>query len=256
MKPLALLITLFTLSFSAAQNKTISSGERLVFTASYKMSGIMTDLAQVTMETSEVSTSTSTLLRLKCTAKTFTKWNTFFKIDDLYESYVSKKTLTPYLYKREINEGGYYKFMQYKYTPKTGKVESLKRKRRKDGSFWEEKKKLTISNSTRDLVSTIYHIRNLDIDKASIGSSDSFKILFDNTANNVTIKLLGKETINSDIGTKECYKLAISLSGSDVLKGTNDNILWLTADDKKIPVKVKFKVTVGSGELRIKNATF
>lgn len=256
MKLTALLIALFALTFSTAQNTTIQPGETLVFTASYKMSGIMTDLAQVTMETSEVKTSSNTLLRLKCTAKTFTKWNTFFKIDDLYESYVSTKTLTPYLYKREINEGSYYKFMQYKYSPKTGNVQSLKRKRRKDGTFWEEKKKLTIGSSTRDLVSTIYHIRNLDIDKAPVGSSDNFKVLFDNTENSVTIKLLGKENINSALGTKECYKLAISLSGSDVLKGTNDNILWLTADDKKIPIKAKFKVAIGSGELRIKSATF
>ena len=109
---LILLITLPMMSFS--QNKAVGSSEKLVFTASYRMSGLLTNLAQVVMETSEVKTSTNTLLRLKCTGRTYSKWDNFFKINDLYESYVSPSTLKPYLYKKEINEGSYYKFMQYK----------------------------------------------------------------------------------------------------------------------------------------------
>ena len=90
------------------------------------MSGLLTELAQVTMETSEVKTTKSTLLRLKCTAATYSKWDSFFKIRDLYESYVSQKTLTPYLYNRDINEGGYEKYMKYKFNHKTNTVASLK----------------------------------------------------------------------------------------------------------------------------------
>ena len=238
-----------------SQNAAIGSNEKLTYTASYRMSGLLTDLAQVTMETSEVKTSTSTLLRLKCKARTFTKWDNFFKINDLYESYVSPNTLKPYLYKREINEGNYYKFMQYRYDYKSKRVQSLKRKRRKDGTFWDEKKDLSIGSKTLDLVSTIYHIRNLDIHKATVGSNDTFSVLFDNKETNVTITLLGKETIKTKIGNKECYKLDIALNDSDVLKGNNSNVLWLTADANKIPVYAKFKVAIGSGELRIQSAT-
>ena len=248
------LIILVTLT-SHSQNAAIGSNEKLTYTASYRMSGLLTDLAQVTMETSEVKTSSSTLLRLKCKARTFSKWDNFFKINDLYESYVSPNTLKPYLYKREINEGGYYKFMQYKYNHKSKSVKSLKRKRRKDGTFWDEKKDLSIGSKTLDLVSTIYHIRNLDIHKATIGSKDTFTVLFDNKEADVTITLLGKETIKTKIGDKECYKLSVALNDSDVLKGSNSNVLWLTADASKIPVYAKFKVAIGSGELRIESAT-
>ena len=61
--------------------------------------------------------------------------------------------------------------------------------------------------------------------------------------------------MNTKSGKKECYKLAISINDSDVLKGKNANILWLTADENKIPVYAKFRVAVGSGELKIKSAT-
>jgi hypothetical protein len=49
--------------------------------------------------------------------------------------------------------------------------------------------------------------------------------------------------------------LAIAINNSDVLKGNNDNLLWLTADQNKIPVYAKFKVPVGNGELKIESAT-
>ena len=145
--------------------------------------------------------------------------------------------------------------MQYKFNHRTNNVESIKRKRRKDGKYWDENNSLSIGQGTLDLVSTIYNIRNLDIDKAAIGSSDTFNVLFDNKETRITLKLLDKETIKTNIGEKLCYKLAIAMNENDVLKGKDSNLLWLTADANKIPVYAKFKVAIGSGELRIQSAS-
>lgn len=255
MKRILLAFLLLFSLFITGQNNTIAAGEKLTFTASYNMSGLMTDLAQVTMETKEVKTSKTTLLRLRCNAQTFSKWDNYFKINDVYETYVNPSNLNPYLHKREINEGAYYKKMQYNFDRSLNKVKSVKTKRRKDGTFWSENKNLTIGSNTNDIVTAIYHIRNLDIHKAPIGSSDNFTILFDNEETSMTLTLLGKETITTNIGKKECYKLSISLKNSNILSGKNDNLLWLTADANKIPVYAKFKVPVGNGELKIQSAT-
>ena len=257
MKSILLLITFVISTISFSQNNTIAAGEKLTFTASYKMSGLLTDLAQVTMETSEVKTSTSTLLHLKCKAKTYTKWDNFFKINDVYESYVNPKTLKPYLHKREINEGGHYKFVKYNFNHKTKTVKSLRRQKSKnfESGFWDRESTINVSVGAKDIITTIYHIRNLDIHKAAIGGGDTFTVLFDNQEAKVIVTLLGKETISTALGKKECYKLSISIANNDVLKGSNSNLLWLTADANKIPVYAKFKVAIGSGELKIQNAT-
>ena len=255
MRYLFLLIILIVGQVSTGQNNTIAPGEKLVYTATYNMSGILTNIAQVKMETSEVKTSKSTLLRLKCTAATYKKWDNFFKIRDLYESYVNPKTLTPYLYKRDISEGGYYKFMQYKYSHRTKTVQSLRKKKRGDGTIWETKQSVRIGPSTKDLVTTLYSIRNLDIHKATPGDQQNFTVLFDNEETVITVRYVAKETINTNLGRKECYKLAISMKGNDVLQGANSNLIWLTADNNKIPVYAKFKIPVGNGELKIDSAT-
>ena len=252
------LLIIFLISIAGfAQNNAFQAGEKLTFTASYNMSGLLTDLAEVKMETSEVKTSKATLLRLKCTATTYSKWDNFFKIRDIYESYVNPKTLTPYLYQRDIDEGGHYKFVKYNFNHRTNTVKSLRRQKSKNfaSGFWDRNDVVKINPGTKDLVTTIYHIRNLDIHKAPIGSTDTFTVLFDNEETEISITILGKETINTNIGSKVCYKLAIRIKNSDVLKGTNANLLWLTADANKIPVYAKFKVAVGNGELKIKSAT-
>lgn len=253
---LSLILLSIGLSLNA-QNKAFQAGEKLSFTASYNMHGLMTDIAQVNMETSAVKTKSATLLRLKCTASTYKKFDGFFKIRDLYESYVHPQSIKPYLYKRDINEGGYYKFVKYNFKHKTKTVKSLIRKKSKNfaSGFWDQNKTIKIKSGTRDIVSTIYRIRSLDIKKAAIGASDTFTILFDNKETKFSFTLVKKETINTAIGPKLCYKLKIKAANSDVLKGSNSNFLWLTADENKIPVYAKFNIAIGSGELKIKSAS-
>lgn len=255
MKQIVLTLLFLTVFITNSQNNSIAAGEKLTFTASYNMSGLLTDLAQVTMETKEVKTSKATLLHLKCKARTYSKWDNFFKIDDTYESYVNPNSLKPYLYKREINEGGHYKFMKYTFSQKTKTVKSQMRKRRGDGTFWDVNKSYPFGNNTNDIVTTIYKIRTLNLSSMSRDSSKTLTVLFDNVEQDISIKVLGIESIKTKIGTKNCYKIAVAINNRDLLKGTNSNVLWLTTDDNQIPVYAKFKVAVGSGELRINNAT-
>lgn len=257
MRLISLLLLLISLTVNAQNNTAFQGGERLNYNMSYNMSGILNDFARVTMETSDVKTKKSTLLRLKCTAATFSKWDSYFKIRDLYESYVNPTSIAPYLYKREIDEGGHYKFVKYNFKYKSKTVQSLIRKKSKnfESGFWDTNKDLKMTSGTRDIVATLYKLRTLDIHKAPVGTSDSFTVLFDNKEIKLSFKLLGKETINTAIGKKECYKLAIGLSETGLLKGKNANLIWLTADENKIPVYAKFKAAVGSGELKIQSAS-
>ncbi|MDO7138614.1 DUF3108 domain-containing protein [Algibacter lectus] len=245
-----LLIALFFSVALQAQNNAIAPDEKLVYTASYNMSGILNDIAQVTMSTAKVNTSKATLMRLKITALTYSKWDNFFKIRDLYESYVSPKTLTPYLYKRDINEGGYYKAMKYTFSHKTNTVKTVQTKK----NNYVENKTVSINKGTKDIVSALYYIRLFDYASMSKGSSKSLNIIFDRKEFNGKVTYLGKETISTAIGTKECYKLSIGADSSSGLQGSS-NFLWLTADENKIPVYGKFKIPVGNGELKIKSAS-
>lgn len=242
------IILVFSFCFGFSQ---IKPNERLVYVASYNMSGLMTQLAQVTMETEMMETSKKTFLHLSCQAATFSKWDSFFRIRDLYESYVNPTTLNPSLYKRSINEGGYTKTEKYIFKPDGKTIISTSKKKNKP----EKKKTFTVGTSTQDIVSIIYKLRTIDFQNYKNGQTKSFVIVFDEKEIPVLVKFMGNETVSAgNLGTKNCYKISISAK-TDALKGKDKNLIWLTADTKKIPALIKFSIPVGTGQLTLSNAT-
>lgn len=252
MKKIFLILFACSIGLQAQKNynSSIGESEKLTFTASYNMSGLLTNIAQVTMQTERVNTGKSNYLRLKCNAATFSKWDSFFKIRDLYESYVNPNSLKPYLYKRDIFEGGYIKKEKYVYSYKNKNIKATMQKKREPNT-----KVLPLKQGTYDVISTLYQIRNMDIEKAPKGTSQKITVLFDRKQQTAYLKLLGKETItNKALGSKECYKIAVS-SNNAALKGSNANIIYLTADQNKVPVLIKFSIPAGTGLLTLTQAS-
>jgi len=228
----------------------IKSNEKLTYAASYNMSGLMTQLAQVTMQTEIVNTSKKSFLHLSLEAATFSKWDKFFKIRDLYEAYVDPVTLKSSLYKRNINEGGYIKNEKYIFEP-DGSINSTTR--HKDGH--ETKKSFKIGSSTQDAVSIVYRLRTIDFSKFKPGQTTSFVMVFDEKEYPIFIKYMGLETVSAgNLGKKQCYKISISAK-TDKLKGVDKNLIWLTADSNKIPALVRFSIAVGTGQLTLTHAS-
>lgn len=237
---------------SSSTNKYIKSGENLTFIASFSVSGIMTDIAEVKMITSTVKTKTRELLRLKCTASTYSNWDAFFKVRDLYESYVNPITLLPSLFKRSIDEGGYKKQIKYLFKRNSNiAISTLNKKGRKDF-----KTNVPIDNSTLDIVSSIYNIRTLDYDNMSIGKIINKQLIVDSKVQTFSIKYLGKENIKvAKDGLKPCYKLSISFGGSDLEKIKGGKYIWITADSDRLPALIKANIPVGAIEIRLSNYT-
>jgi hypothetical protein len=252
MKKLFLIaIGLLAISATAQQNTAVKSGEKFVYAASYNMSGLMTQLAQVTMETETVKTSKTTLLHLSCEATTFSKWDTFFKIRDLYESYVNPTTLKPSLYKRDIFEGKYTKKEKYLFKPDGKTIESTVTRK----NMPQTTNTFQIGGGTQDVVSILYKLRTIDFSTYQPGQIKTFVVVFDEKEMSVSAKYMGKETVNAgNLGTKTCYKISIGAK-TKVLKGTDKNIIWLTADAAKVPALIKFSIPVGTGQLTLTNAT-
>jgi hypothetical protein len=242
-------ILLIFSSFSSENNSSIKSGEKLVFAGSYNMSGLMTQLAQITMTTETVTTAKNTYLHLYCEAATYSKWDSFFKIRDIYESYVNPLTLKPSLYKRSIDEGGFTK--KEKYVFKGNRVSStMKRKNRP-----ETQKTFSVGDATQDVVSILYKLRTVDFSKYKIGQTKAFTIVFDEEEIPVLVKFMGKETVAAgNLGNEACYKISIGAK-TDALRGKDKNLIWLTADAKKIPALIKFSIPVGTGQLTLTSAT-
>jgi len=241
-------IVAFNTSSTPISNKYIKSGEKLVFTASFNVSGVMTDIAEVKMETSTIKTKSRELLRLKCTAATYSSWDSYFRVRDLYESYVNPETLLPVLYKRSIEEGTYKKELKYLFKRKSKvAISTLNKKGYKDF-----KVNVPITNSTLDIVSSIYNARILDYDNFSIGQKTTIKLIVDSEVESITIKYLGKETVKvANSGSRACYKLEIGFGDSIMENTKGGQFIYITADNDRLPALIEAHIPVGRVQIRL-----
>ncbi len=244
-----LLISIFSF-FSIAQT-VLAQNEKLVFVGSYNMSGMMTQFAEITLQSKRIKTSNNTYQHLSLTASTYSKWDSFFKIRDIYESYVNPTSLTPTLYKRQVEEGGYRISEKYIFGKNSIKA-TVSRNGRQPSN-----QSVTIGNSTTDIVTAFYKLRKINFNNMKVGQITSFKIVFDATEHVVSVRYLGKETVAraGNLGKKVCHKISM-VSQADILKGKDRNLVWLTADAQKIPVLIRFNIPVGAGQATLKSATF
>lgn len=245
---ISLILGFVVLHFGIAQ---IKPNEKLIYAASYNMSGLMTQIAQVSMNTEIVKTSKKSFLHLTWEASTYTKWDSFFKIRDLYESYVDPLSLSPSLFKRSTNEGGYTINQKYIFGADNKSINSTS----KFQNGAEQKKNVSIGNTTRDIISMVYKLRTVDFSKYKAGQVISFTLVFDEKEYPISIKLMGRETVSAgNLGKKDCYVLSIGAK-TDKLRGKDKNLIWLTTDSNHTPVLVRFSIPVGTGQIALSNAS-
>ena len=94
-----------------------------------------------------------------------------------------------------------------------------------------------------DPVSALYRIRSAEVTE---GKPIQVRV-FDNGKSYVMeVKVLRKETIRVPAGTFDTVVIKPILKSEGVFLRKGDVYIWLTDDDRKIPVMMKTKIAIGS----------
>lgn len=162
----------------------------------------------------------------------------FFKVDDTYESYFDKKTIKPYLFKRNINEGGYKinREIKFDYNTNTATVKDFK---------LNKTDKVSIGN-IQDMMSSFYYLRNQDISQLKSGDEISLDMFLDSQIYPFRLRLLGRETLKTRFGKIKALRFRPMVQAGRVFKQNESVTIWITDDENKIPIKLKAKLAVGS----------
>lgn len=232
------------------QNNAFKGNEKLTYTASYFMSGLWTDMGQIEMFTLPVNYKGQNLYKLNVTASTYTSWDHFFRARDLYQSWVNPQTGQPYFYNRDVDEGGFKIKVRYVFSRKLGTVSSTMKVNNRP----VKKNTVKITNSTFDLASALYYLRNINFSKDKTGAVHKIEVLIDGKLTVIYAKYRGVEELNTaSFGKKKCYKIGVSLQEEKIMKNSANNNIWLTADTNKVPVLIKATIPVGNIQVRLKS---
>ena len=116
-----------------------------------------------------------------------------------------------------------------------------------------KQKKSEIPINTQDILSAFYWFRKQDI---KIGGDYRINVTTDGRNYPAKVIVHRKEKIKSIFGKVECFVVEPVLEGEALFKQTGKILIWLTTDEKKIPVKMSSKIIFGSFKANLKKIEY
>ena len=224
--------------YPTVKSKSFKSGEKLRYRITY---GIM-DAGEAVLtvnETSEKGASGRPLFHVKGEGKTLGAFSLFFKVEDIYESYIDKSGVFPWRFVRDVNEGGYEINQEYKFRQDKQKV------------IDDKGKEYKVPMGIQDMISSFYYARTLDFKNMKVGDVTTFKCFMDEEIWPLKVKYIGTEEIKIRKGTFECLKFQPVVQEGRYFENDDDVEFWVTNDANRIPVLVKAKIPVGTVKMHL-----
>jgi hypothetical protein len=166
-------------------------------------------------------------------------FNTFYKVDDYYETHFDARGVFPYAFIRRVSEGGYEFSQDYLYNQHKGEVTTQKKQTHK------------VPPGVQDMLSAFYFARTLDLAHAKPGDVFTIDTFLDDELWPLRMKYVGRETIKLRKGKFRCMKFQPVVQEGRIFKGNDDLNVWITDDGNRIPVLAQAKVLVGSIKMEL-----
>ncbi|WP_264566240.1 DUF3108 domain-containing protein [Flavobacterium sp. N3904] len=233
--PILLLLVLI-MGFETQKEEAYSVGEFLKFRVHY---GIL-NAGYATIEVKEATLNNQSVYHVigKGFSTGMTKF--FFKVEDVYESYIDKDTRNPYKFVRKIDEGGYTKNQEGFFNQTTNKITVKDYKHKTEKSF-------DFPKNTQDILSSFYYLRNYpNINKIKPGESVVIDMFFDNETTKFKLKFIGREDITTKFGVVSAMIFRPLVQSGRIFKEEESLTLWISDDYNKIPIRIKANLLVGS----------
>jgi hypothetical protein len=166
-------------------------------------------------------------------------FNTFYKVDDHYETYMDQQGVFPWIFMRRVSEGGYEFSQDYAYMQHLHQVTTQK------------KRTHTVPPHVQDMLSAFYYARTIDYSKAKPGDEFTIQCFLDDELWPLKMRYIGKETIKLRNGKYRCLKFQPVVQEGRIFKTNDDLNVWVTDDPNHIPVLAQAKVLVGSIKMEL-----
>jgi hypothetical protein len=235
-KIILFLILILTVSFDSKRDSAYDVGEWFKFRIHYGF----VNAGYATLEVKEAVVDNSKVFHVVGRGYTTGVSRFFFKVDDLYESYIDKNSGSPYRFIRKINEGGYIKNQEGFFNQSSNRVLVKDYKNKNEKTF-------VVPKNTQDILSAFYYLRNNpNIDKINTGESIVIDMFFDDETTKFKLKFIGREDITTKFGVVSCMVFRPLVQSGRVFKEQESLTVWISDDGNKLPIRIKADLAIGS----------
>lgn len=216
--------------FRYVQNDAFGLGERLNYDVGYKFITAGKGSFFIKKKPKEINGRKAYDINFYVKSLESLEW--IYKVRDWYKTSLDIGGIFPWQFEQHIREGDYRRDFEAKFDQKENKAIT-------DDSTYK------IPEYTHDIVSALYYVRTWDLENMSKDSIAYLKNFYKDSTYTLGVKMLGRQTIEVEAGKFRCYVVEPLVQKGGLFKNEGKIVVWLSADDRKIPVKVATKVVIG-----------
>jgi hypothetical protein len=183
---------------------------------------------QATLEL--MPTTDSTQWKIQSLARCNNFFATFYPVRDTVTSIIDARGIFPLRFDKRLHEGSYHAHISAVYDQRNHKLQTLDTV-------------LSIDPFTHDVLSAFYFIRT---QKIKVGDSFDLAAVSGKKKYNLRVLCHGREKIVVPAGTFHTLVVEPVLKGDGLFKANGKLTIWVTDDERHVPVKMQSKIPVGS----------
>jgi hypothetical protein len=230
-------VTSTPLAFAqTVSNEAFGLGEELYYTVGYQ--SITAGIGSFKIAPKPIERGGTQCFDINFEALSLKSLEWAYKLRNTYRSVVDVQTLLPQFYEQHNREGGYKRDYWAEFDHRTAKARTA------EGDA-------AIEPLVRDVVSAFYYVRTLNLKEKKRGDVVMLKHFTDGKCQDLVVRVLGRQTIRVEAGTFQCVVIEPLVADAGLFKNDGKILLWLSDDERKIPVKVSSRILIGSIDVQL-----
>ena len=177
--------------------------------------------------------------------------NKFYPVNDTVYTLVRNKGLMTDIFRKSLHEGKFHNKSLIRFD-RDGKKAVLSDTVFKDPVKHRVKRSadtsVTIDGLEHSIMSAFYLVRSLPL---KVGETSRFSAVSGKKRYELKVIVHGRESIETDLGTFNTIKVEPVLDGDGIFNSSGRIFIWLTDDEKRIPVLMQCEIKLGSIKAKI-----
>jgi hypothetical protein len=172
------------------------------------------------------------VFKLVARAESNNFFSTFYKVRNRIESLWDTTGLYSRRFYEDRREGGYTEQNEIQFDYQRG-----------EAIYTKDGQAVAIPPNCQDALSSFYFTRTQAL---PLGGSVVFDYHASHRSQPIEVRVLGRQRVETPAGTFDCVVIEPVLKAAGIFKNQGRLVIWLTDDDRRIPVMMRSKVTIGS----------
>ena len=211
-------------------NEAFGVGERLIFDVNY---GFITAGEAFMAVTRYDSIAGRKCFRIEFGVNSLPSFSWIYKVEDRYLTFIDTEAIVPWRFEQHIREGSYSRdftadFDHHNLVARTS-----------EGEY-------PIPKYVHDIMSAFYYARTVDFSGMKKGDSLMLHNFYKDKSYDLVVKVLGRQELEVAAGTFRTIVVEPLVMEGGLFKSEGRIVIWLTDDDRKLPIRVNTEVVIGS----------